>query len=534
MRKKRAIWGAGTYGGRFSKKFEKNEIDFFIDQDINRKGEKYCNKSIKHPSEISRMEWENIYVYIPFNYCEEISLYLDERGLKKETDFSVYGHTLYISKGKADKEEKRYFDELKRFGSKGIIPIFANSWTKHGYENYFKHIIDAKEDYLLISEEAPDVLENKAGLLGINAPIYVDYETIVDYESDFDDNQMELLDLLDEATVHLQGFFPKDSYGVCKYSAWRKIKFIIDTLDILKCNRVLAFSSVTVEHSILQKICERKGIKIIYTHAGIIHGTLSFDASGEVGESVPAIFYDRFKSLYVSDSELAQARKVKEYLKQTRMNRKVQPKSFDISEVVLKYENRPIVFFAGQNDVGSHMIPYDERAKKNFSPIFSSSLEAAKHVADLCEKNRWNFIYKPHPMYVHTEERKELPSGAIYIDYADINDVIDMSDIVVTILSTTNYDAIIRDKPVIMLGYMQSKGKGFDYEAFHKDEIEPQIKRALEDGLTNEMKDAFVKHLAQCLKYYLYDNQMDREIRYGKEFPDSFDGFFDLYNMLKD
>lgn len=534
--KKKVIWGTGMYGGRFVKSLDEETIDFFIDQDKKKEGKIFCGRRIRNPEQINNDEWKELYLYIPENYYTEISIFLREKGLKESVDFQAYGHKIYISKKRADLGEKQYKEKIRKITKIEQIPIFATYWEKHGYENYFRHISDILEKYIVISERPSQIEGSNDWFKAIDAPLFADYETFIDiedYEIDVKYNDVDEM-FLDEITQHLQGYFPEKEIKKCRYNAWRQYKYIIDTLDILNCKKVIAFSSVTVGHSILQKICNQRGIEIIYTHPGMIHGTLAFDAIGEVGESVPALFAKKFKELPVSKEEVANAVIVREYLKKSRLNRKVQPKKSTFDSIKLHYKDRPVVFFAGQNDVGSFMVPYNERAKNYFSPIFSSSIEAAVYLAELCEKNQWNFIFKPHPMYVHKEDEKRLPSKAHYIEYADINDVIDASDVVITILSTTNYDAIIRDKPVVVLGCMWSKEKGFNYEAFERDEIEKQIKNALEHGLTNEMKEMFLKHLAQSLKYYLYDNGEDREIRYGQRFPDSFDGFFDLYNMLKD
>ena len=136
-------------------------------------------------------------------------------------------------------------------------------------------------------------------------------------------------------------------------------------------------------------------------------------------------------------------------------------------------------------------------------------------------------------MYVRRNEKTQLPPEVLFIEYADINELIDIADVVVTILSTTNYNALTRYKPVVMLGYNQTRGKGCTYEAFEKEEIEDTIKEALEKGFTKEQQDAFLKHIAQCLKYYLYDDLQDRPIRYGRPVPKSIDEFYELERLLK-
>ena len=64
------------------------------------------------------------------------------------------------------------------------------------------------------------------------------------------------------------------------------------------------------------------------------------------------------------------------------------------------------------------------------------------------------------------------------------------------------------------------------------EQIESTITTALENGFSDTQKMAFRKHIAQLLKYYLYDDNREREIRYGKKPPQKFGEFADLKRVL--
>ena len=68
-----------------------------------------------------------------------------------------------------------------------------------------------------------------------------------------------------------------------------------------------------------------------------------------------------------------------------------------------------------------------------------------------------------------------------------------------------------------MLGYTQLKDKGCTYQAFTKESVEEEIKRALAFGYTQKQEKEFIFHIARLVKYYLYDDMQDREIRFGKD-----------------
>jgi hypothetical protein len=286
---------------------------------------------------------------------------------------------------------------------------------------------------------------------------------------------------------------------------------------------------------IFETLCIKNDIEYVSFEAGVIPGTLCFDVVGAVGKSLPSIYWEKFKNLPLDNNDINKAKTIWKNQYEKKLNRKRQPKIDVISSLNVKLmKNRPIVFFAAQNDVCSRMIPYIEETRKYYSPVFKSSIDAGIYLAKLCEKNNWNFIYKPHPMYIREEQIKQLPPNTIYVDYCDINDLIDISDVVITILSTTNYDAMMRYKPVVMLGYNWSHGQGCTYEAFSEDVIEDTIKQAIEKGFTEEMQQAFLENIARLCKYYLYDDMSDRELRYGKPLPDDYEGFFELQRMLEE
>ena len=112
--------------------------------------------------------------------------------------------------------------------------------------------------------------------------------------------------------------------------------------------------------------------------------------------------------------------------------------------------------------------------------------------------------------------QEPLPENVINFDDLEIHDVIDMADVTVTILSQTSYVALIRKKPVVMLGYNQIRGKGCVYEAYEKNNIEKEIEMAILNGLSRKQEQYFYKHVAQLLKYYLYEDFLNENHTYGK------------------
>jgi CDP-glycerol glycerophosphotransferase (TagB/SpsB family) len=141
-----------------------------------------------------------------------------------------------------------------------------------------------------------------------------------------------------------------------------------------------------------------------------------------------------------------------------------------------------------------------------------------EYIAKLGEQNNWNVIYKPHPLtltQLKDNDHFQMPKNVIYIESGDMYDVFKVSDVVITIVSAVSYSALIKNIPVVQLGYQCLHGQDCAYDALSFEAIEPVIKQALKDGRTDEQKANFERHCAQLLKYYLFDDMQPNHTRYG-------------------
>ena len=295
-------------------------------------------------------------------------------------------------------------------------------------------------------------------------------------------------------------------------------RYYLIVLDFIKPKLVIVWNDFMHNHIILGYLIKNKNIPFVFIESGSLYGTYILETRGQMGESLPARYPGWSTWLPSSEEDFVQAKNIITYLKNSNINRKKQPKT-DISNILTHLgDNRPIVFFSGGYDMCSGICPYNEKAKKYHSPIFRSSFEAMLYLAKIAENNNWNLIYKPHPTMIGKgiEMGTNIPDNVIYIPLGDINEIVELADVTITILSTTAYVALIRDKPVVMLGYIHLRGQGCTYEAFEINKIESAISNAIENGYTEEQKTAFIEHIAKMCKYYLYDECREREISYGR------------------
>ena len=292
-------------------------------------------------------------------------------------------------------------------------------------------------------------------------------------------------------------------------------------MQVIRClhpDLVLVWSKFSATHSICDAVFKEHGIKVNYLEYGSLPGTYGLESFGQMGESYPAREYQKFMELPVDEQELMHADQVWQYLTDSGLNRNIQVQDDVVRRVkdVMK-KDRPLIVFAGNLDHDAGIIPYTKQSLLYHSPMFQTSQQALVYLAILAEENDWNLVFKPHPSIASSYNPSSLPKNVIYIPAGNLNDLIDFSDVVVTLMSQTAYVSCIRKKPVVMLGYNQIRGKGCAYEAYTFDKIAPVITQAIEEGFTQKHRDAFRKHIAQMCKYYLFDDNADRDIRYGQD-----------------
>lgn len=253
-----------------------------------------------------------------------------------------------------------------------------------------------------------------------------------------------------------------------------------------------------------QIAARRRGVRLAFTEYGLLPGTLNFDFQGQMGESDIIQNASEFQALHLEFDDLQRANSVLAALRRQKTNRRPQSPFGTAGQRLIERANgRPIVLFAGHNDHASGTTPYDEKARRFHSPLFQNSRQAAGYLATIAKENEWFLIYKPHPFAAGAQSLNEDEHVAVLADY-DINSCIDLAACVVTTVSQASYVALLRDKPLVMIGYNQLRGSGCHYQAESLKDVTPCLRSAIASGFTTDQQTAWSIHVARLLKYYLY------------------------------
>ena len=276
---------------------------------------------------------------------------------------------------------------------------------------------------------------------------------------------------------------------------------------------VIMWCEFTRMHPLLTAIAQAHGVKPLYWEYGSIPGTFAIEDQGQMGESRIATEWESFLAKEVTEEEKARAGEILDFLRGSGLNRNVQTEVDALGELEGVIDpKKPLIIFAGQNDFDSGIVPWDEHAREFHSPCYPDSLTAAYALWEICRQEGWEFAYKPHPFMMRRTPYDDLP----VIRKCNFNAMMDRADVVVTGVSQSGYVACIRNRPCVTLGFNQLRHKGCTYEVTDKAKVRDTIREALEKGRTPEMQEAFRTHVAQLVKYALYDDLGNRNIRYGR------------------
>ena len=533
--KKIVVWGLGKVGLEFVKEHSETEIEFIIDNDINKCGNDINGIKIVHSKDV--VDWNRNFYVIAVLQNSEIVRFLTEKGLVHHKDFVIYDE--YVEHYQPEK----LIDEIESF----LAHIEKKSYL--GKRLVFSHFIYVREGRQMVdfwnfhNEATRDLLLFCDADDAINPIVYKQANFQIELMPKLLRKPGTILEALRDVCItpdietyvkskeelnwvcnNLKLTYPEASNDACIYVTFYSDYVIRRIMKYIKPSMTIVFNSFRTWHYIVNHISAEYNVPVKYCEFGPIEGTFQFDDMGLMGETTPCMEWKQFDNAPIKIEDKKSADQIINYMYCTKINRYAQPKGNIKSEILNHFSSQgPLIIYMGQNDYEAGIQPYTLRAKELHSPVFSSSAEAANYLLDICKKAGYNFVYKPHPSMNNVGNKLcECAEDMYIIRNGDINDVIDCADVAITINSTVAYASMIRNKPTILLGYMQLSHHGCCYECYKKDEIVKTIQYALQEKITEKMFNKFIDHVARMVNFYLYDTMMQRELPYGKRDKDIF------------
>lgn len=289
-------------------------------------------------------------------------------------------------------------------------------------------------------------------------------------------------------------------------------------IEIFKPREVVVWGGWAYGSSIYGYLCEKYHIPYGYMEYGWLPGTYQVEPRGfaGLGESVGLPNPE-------TDVDFQKIDEIKQYI----ISHKLDSNTFSVNledeeKFCLIDDSKKTVFLVGMDDYGMAINPDSAYWKEYISSAVSSTKEAYEICKKICKKYHWNFIFKPHPNSERKNEIADADGESIMFQNMQIDKLIETADVAVSIASAVNYKVLLYDTPLVQIGFTTLTGKECCYEAKTKEQIEDNLVRAIEQGVTRRQRENFDRHLSMLLNHYLWDDLSEREVRYGLTFDRDF------------
>ena len=300
-------------------------------------------------------------------------------------------------------------------------------------------------------------------------------------------------------------------------SAGIALKQITNELIRLSPALIICFNRETPINTLLRIIAKRLSIPILFVEGGILSGTIEFDSVGNDALSWPVRYLAKFNQLVISEEDKSRAIKFLSFLRKNKISRKTQ-RSGEVDKIIGEINiDRPLIFFAGSNERGTGIYFQESKLFKEYSPFFSGNEDALNFLIELAVKHDWSVIFKPHPNETDGGKFYNVKNPKLHIvKHANIFELIEISDVTITITSGVSGISLIHGKPSILLGKNGLYNKGATYDLDKKENLGALIVKALGEGFTADMQKMLIEYAARTIKYYSFSFGRDIEKYIGR------------------
>ena len=272
--------------------------------------------------------------------------------------------------------------------------------------------------------------------------------------------------------------------GVCQ-------QVMREILDKLQPAVVLVWGNSLPQSVVLQQLAVQQGRPCWVVERGLLPGTLMIEMSGQGGQSELNWSFSLTHALRAAhETDLFLAAQAA--YRSRRESKYTQAEFLDEAAFRQKHNplGRKLVAFLLGHDVASCSVPMEYLGARLHLPVFGSSEEAMLHLAAVGRDLDCMVLAKPHPRdlddYSHCE-------GEHLRVIRDVNlfSLIEAADVVGAMTSTAQFEALLCEKPLLLLAHSPLADKGVAYEvkshadlktvlcaALNRDNFESRMARA--------------------------------------------------------
>lgn len=511
-----AFWGGGAVGRACLDNYPDTKPDYIIDSFAKEIPEN--NIQVIHPDSIDK--WEDFYIVITIVDKAEVKRYLEKKGLKDNEDFIDF--ELFFEIPFSD--PKGTIDNIKQLLDSGKIsygmnlihmPFYISPRMTHA-RKFFKDYISEhdKEKFILLHTtfySFDDKLKQEFNCESI--PFRVP-----DTESVNDSFWADKIHALTEDELsfieEVESIKASDDPLI---STKLKYVYFKEFFSVLKPASIIWWGETSRETFLIKEIANKSDVRFAAAEHGCISGTILIDKAGFEGQKY---LFEQVKRDCYKDIDIHRGMDSWERIKVELRRRELSTKIdlFELSRISSLNKHNKTVLFMGWDELGNDINPNSRFWGMVVSSCYSSEKEALNACAMLCEKNKWNLVYKPHPMESETKLRsiEETFSSIVCVRKLPIEILILLADVCVSICSTVEISALLFEKPLIKLGGTLFLERDCVYMVDKADQFEEQLYSAIRNGFTQEKSYIFDRHMAYMLSSMLWDDCMDQSREYGR------------------
>lgn len=513
-------WGTGKLCDDLLKNKRIAMPDFFIDSSGRKK--EFYGKKVYLPNEIDN--WQDLFVVITIMSSKEVEVILQEHDLHKGKDYLEYREIVEWQDYESIKDRVK---QLKKREGNNSITLFTMVCTKRDehFKNFFAEYKKNHANEVCVTLLFTDGLDcsfyEKAGFILLDCPeimIWNGYDRTGEM-LEIVKNQKKVLTEEELRTVAeieemLTSENRENAKKITAYNYWN----LKEIFELLQPEKLFIWGGSKRMDYILSNMAQKYNIPYCYLEFGYIPGTILMDRMGVGGRSEYVLGNSKLKNLTEGELKEINVPDIFRYIRESRLDTGIFIENSSDEEAISRLDNaKKCVFFPASGDRRPFYNTKTSFWRNAMSPVFESSGEALLFLAELCKKNDWQLIYKQHPPYESDcDERVEAYKDVIFeVKDMEIDKILNYTDTVVCFYSAIEFKTLIHKKPLVQLGHSILSVADCSYKPENKEDLEHSIRRALKDGFTKEQEENFEIFAGQLLKTCLWDNQNERELRYG-------------------
>jgi GT2 family glycosyltransferase len=401
---------------------------------------------------------------------------------------------------------KSYFDKhvkLSNEDDEKYVDVYISCWLRqkevlHEIINTFAKGLMANGKKVNFVSHSPLIL-NDPSLDSINCGFSLFGSTIYKNEplgNIPEEILYELSEVLKERAIAINDLSLAKDDGIITRLVKRAYSFWKRTFIQTKPQLVLVWGSTCAMSKLHISLCKLLQINYLVIERGHFPGTLSVDSNGQFaygGSQLLPGNTDFKGSSYKDIVEWIRSNKEVAYANKNQLT------ELPLAIVDAKRDQRKVVLFIGVNDIGSGIAYNHKHIKEQHSSIFYSSKDAFQNIKDVLELVDPNalLIIKPHPAD-HFDYSIYENDRVLFVSNFNINELIKISDVCVTLSTTAIAQCIIEEKPIVTLAYTDVSNKKIAYECYDQSAIAHKLRMAL-DKIYWQEKNAAGKLFIQNL-----------------------------------